>query len=148
MSGRSVYLDTSALVKRYVIEPGTDVVDSLYEEAHKGYATIGFSIWNIGEASVVFDKYARRGLLEDGRKPLERLLGESRLLLSLESLKLIDITQDLLMESIKLVFKHHIYIADSLQIASARKGFNHFMTADKKLAEKAEDEGMTVILID
>jgi len=68
MRGRRIYLDTSALVKRYVTEPGTETVDSIYEEAHKGYATIGFSLWNVGEASVVFDKYEKMGLVDNGRR--------------------------------------------------------------------------------
>jgi len=147
MRGRRIYLDTSALVKRYVIEPGTETVDSIYKKAHEGYVTIGFSLWNIGEASVVFDKYERMGLIDSGRKLLEKLLGETRLLLSLESLKLIDITLDIVLESIKLVFKHHVYVADALQIVSAKKGFNEFVTADRKLAEVAKAEKLITVLV-
>jgi len=147
MRGRRIYLDTSALVKRYVIEPGTGTIDSIYKEAHEGYVTIGFSLWNIGEASVVFDKYERMGLIDSGRKLLEKLLGETRLLISLESLKLIDITLDIVLESVKLVLKHHVYVADALQIASAKKGFNEFVTADRKLAEVAKAEKLITVLV-
>ena len=147
MRGRRIYLDTSALVKRYVIEPGTGTIDSIYKEAHEGYVTIGFSLWNIGEASVVFDKYERMGLIDSGRKLLEKLLGETRLLISLESLKLIDITLDIVLESVKLVLKHHVYVADALQIASAKKGFNEFVTADRKLAEVARAEKLITVLV-
>ena len=147
MRGRRIYLDTSALVKRYVTEPGTETVDSIYEEAHKGYATIGFSLWNVGEASVVFDKYEKMGLVDNGRRLLEKLLGESKLLTSLEALKLVNITSDIVLESIKLVFKHHVYVADALQIASTKKGFDEFATANRKVAEVAKAEKLTTVLI-
>lgn len=135
------------MVKRYVVESGTEVVDSIYGEAYNGSAVIGFSTWNLGEASVVFDKYERKGLVDDGKKLLEKLLGESRLLISLEALKLINLTSDILLESIKLVFKHHIYVADALQIASAKGEFNELVTADRKLAEIAKLEEMPTVLI-
>ena len=115
--------------------------------AHKGYATIGFSLWNIGEASVVFDKYEKMGLVDNGRRLLEKLLGESKLLTSLEALKLVNITLDIVLESIKLVFRHHIYVADALQIASTKKGFDEFATADRKVAEVAKAEKLTTVFI-
>ena len=120
---------------------------SFLRVAHKGYATIGFSLWNIGEASVVFDKYEKMGLVDNGRRLLEKLLGESKLLTSLEALKLVNITLDIVLESIKLVFRHHIYVADALQIASTKKGFDEFATADRKVAEVAKAEKLTTVLI-
>ena len=35
-SSECYYLDTSALVKRYVEEPGSEVVDKIYAKAYKG----------------------------------------------------------------------------------------------------------------
>ena len=58
---RSVYLDTGAIVKRYVVEDGSDRVDAVYKEAYAGRLVIGFSMWNIGEVATVFDEYKRRG---------------------------------------------------------------------------------------
>jgi len=53
------YLDTSALVKRYVSERGSESIDQIFTNAHSGEATIASSYWNVGEAAVVFDKYGR-----------------------------------------------------------------------------------------
>ncbi len=63
----SVYLDTSAIVKRYVAEEYSDLVDEVYEGAYRGAVRIGFSAWNVGEVAVVLDKYCRRGLLDGPR---------------------------------------------------------------------------------
>ena len=57
----NAYLDTSGLVKRYVEEEGTEVIDRLYEETEAGKTTTYFSIWNIGEALGVLDRYHTRG---------------------------------------------------------------------------------------
>ena len=59
MSVRSVYLDTNAIVERYVVEEHTDRVNELYDKAHAGELIIGFSTWNIGELAGVLDKYER-----------------------------------------------------------------------------------------
>ena len=58
-----IYLDTSALVKRYVEEEGTQGVDKLFDSAYRGSAVLATSVFNIGEAVSVLDKKARRGEL-------------------------------------------------------------------------------------
>ncbi|MEZ0248393.1 MAG: hypothetical protein ABWJ97_03890 [Thermoproteus sp.] len=54
------YLDSSALVKRYVKERGSDVVAGLFRKAYGGDAAMAFSVYNIGEVLTAFDKAARR----------------------------------------------------------------------------------------
>jgi len=109
------YLDTSALVKRYVEEPGSRVVDEIYRSAYKGVAVLAFSYWNIAEAAVVFDKYERKLGLE-ARELLRNLLRESATLSRLRRLVLVSVSPSLLQASVKLVLKHHIYVADALQV--------------------------------
>lgn len=43
-----VYLDTSALAKRYVKEEGTEILDLAFEKASSEHPLV-FSFWNIGE---------------------------------------------------------------------------------------------------
>ncbi len=50
------YLDSSAIVKRYLREAGSDIVKELYMGAYNGELAVAFSIFNIGEALSVFDK--------------------------------------------------------------------------------------------
>ena len=49
MNVKSVYLDSSAIVKRYVAEKGSKVIDKIYDKAENSQLKIVFSIWNIGE---------------------------------------------------------------------------------------------------
>jgi len=63
LSAKVIYLDTSAVVKRYVLESGTDVVKALYLSAWNGELKLSFSLWNIGEVLGVLSKYCQRGSL-------------------------------------------------------------------------------------
>jgi Predicted nucleic acid-binding protein, contains PIN domain len=139
------YLDTSALVKRYVEEPGSRVVDEIYRSAYKGVAVLAFSYWNIAEAAVVFDKYERKLGLE-ARELLRNLLRESATLSRLRRLVLVSVSPSLLQASVKLVLKHHIYVADALQVASAKSLNSYrFVTGDRDLARVAENEGLKAL---
>ncbi len=147
MSSEVYYLDTSAVVKRYVAEPGSEVVDEVFKNAYRGSVVLAFSYWNIAEAAVVFDKYSRiLGL--DARELMKNMLREVKTLSRLQKLKVVGITPALIKSSMQLVFKHHIYVADALQIASAKTiGSSKFLTGDKKLIEVAEQENLQCVYV-
>ena len=141
------YLDTSALVKRYVEEPYTEVVDNIFSEAYRGVSRISLSYLNIGESIVVFDKYQRRiGL--NGKQLAKNMLREMKTLSKLQMVKIMGITPRILSESIRIILKHHIYLADALQIPSAKKTkATSFVTGDRKLAEIAKKKGLKTIYL-
>jgi predicted nucleic acid-binding protein len=67
---------------------------------------------------------------------------------TLHMLRIVGITPTLIRDSIQLVFKHHIYVADALQITSAKTiNSSKFLTGDKKLAKIAEQEGLQATYI-
>ena len=81
-----IYLDTSALVKRYVEEEGTQEVDKLFDSAYRGSAVLATSVLNIGEAASVLDKKARRGeLAGDVKTAVSLMLREVKTLTRLGS---------------------------------------------------------------
>ncbi|MEM3547313.1 MAG: type II toxin-antitoxin system VapC family toxin [Candidatus Bathyarchaeia archaeon] len=67
MNGQTAYLDSSAIVKRYIEEAGTDKVRELYVKTYTGDVKLAFSTWNIGEVLGVLDraKYLNRISEED-----------------------------------------------------------------------------------
>ena len=145
---RRYYLDTSALVKRYVLERGSDVVDGIFEEAHRGGSSIALSLWNVGEAAVVFDKYQKRMCL-DAKRAMHLLLSELRTLSLIHSLVLVRVSHRAIMKSIEIALKHHVYIADALQIAShVISKSTELVTADRELFEVASREGVSAICLD
>lgn len=144
---RRLYLDTSALVKRYVVEDGTPNVDSVFEDAIAGNTIIRTSYWNVGEAAGVFDKMERKGKVAF-TSAMERFLTEARALRASGNMEFIEISNKLIEDSIAYLAKHHIYISDALQLASfVQSDCEELITADKGLRNVAEKEGLKASLI-
>ncbi len=145
-----VYLDTSAIVKRYIVEEGSSLVNELYEKALNGDLTLSFSLWNLGETLSAFDKYYRRGWIsEEGYKQVQILFkAETRRLIKLKVLKIVPIKSIFLFKSWKLIAKHHLYVADALQIVSAKAiGSDRLVTGDKKLYDTSILENLDAIYV-
>lgn len=146
-----VYLDTSSIVKRYVEEKGSEVVDKVYEEAEAGRVRMAFSVWNIGEALGVLDRYRTRRMIsdEDFESALRSLASESMKMIRLSVLQLLPITSKTLIESWLLVLQHHIYEADALQISSSKEtDCDLFLGADNRLIQTAQKEGINALDIE
>lgn len=142
-----VYLDSSAIVKRYVEERGSTIVRKVYREAYSGSATLTVSAWNIGEVLGVFNKYRRRGWLsEEGyTEALRTFASETSRLIKLGVMSLVPVRTSILIASWSLTLKHNIYQADALQVVSAKHaGADIFYTGDRELAKVASSEGLKV----
>jgi len=147
---RLVYLDSSAIVKRYVEEAGSEKVCELYDLTLAGELTLSFSVWNIGEVLGVLDKYRRRGWLGDGDYAAARtmFIGETVRLLKLRLLLLVPVHARLLASAWELVEKHHIYQADALQIVSAKHtNASEMYTGDEDLHRAAAAEGVRSVVL-
>ena len=146
-----VYLDSSAIIKRYVRERGTEAVREAYLKALSGEATLCFSLWNIGEVLGVLDKARNTGRIgrEEGLLARKRFLLETRRLIRIGQLKVIPLRARILKESWELIEKHHIYQADALQITSAKAAqADKFLVADKRLHAVAVSEGLNSVLLE
>jgi predicted nucleic acid-binding protein len=141
------YLDSSALAKRYVQEEGSDRMDQIFERAEKGEEPVFFSTWNVGELAVVFDKYEREGLLE-AKPVMLTFLEEVKRLGKSKAAEVVPVSGSVIAEAVALTFKYHAYVADALQVVSCQTvGGAGFVTADRRLAEIAKDEGLKVTLV-
>jgi predicted nucleic acid-binding protein len=140
-----VYLDTSAIIKRYVREPGSELMNEIYEKALGGNVLLSFSAWNIGEVLCVLDKYRRRRWLHDENylKARVQFLGETLRFIKLRLIKIIPVGIGLLKQAWSLIEKYHIYQADALQLLSAKHvNSERFYTADMSLHEIALKENL------
>ncbi|MCD6357281.1 MAG: type II toxin-antitoxin system VapC family toxin [Thermoproteales archaeon] len=145
MSEQVVYLDSSAIVKRYIREEGSDTVRRLYLRAYVGEATLSYSTWNIGEVLGALDRAVRLGRVSREVYSLvrRRFLLETRRMAKLGILIPVPVKLRILRECWSLIEKHHIYQADALQIASAKYvNADQFLTADGKLHRVAVEEGL------
>jgi len=143
-----VYLDSSAIVKRYVTEPGSFAMDHVYDKCEVGEACIATSIWNIGEVLGVLDERHRRGWLSEGEftKALESFAGETVRLMRLRVLEIIPIFAPILVESWSLILSEHIYEADALQIRTCiYRDSDIFISGDKDLIGIALKAGLKAL---
>ena len=143
-----VNLYSIAIIKRYIDEPGTSIVRSIYRKAYTGDLKIAYSVWNIGEVLGAFDRARRLGRITDDEYKLVkgRFLSETRRMVKLGIAIIQPIRLSILKNSWKLVEKYHIYVADALQIASAKNvGASKFLTGDEELHEIALTEGLTSV---
>lgn len=51
MTEKVAYLDSSAIVKRYVYETGSEFIRAQYNDAYLGNVLLSFNVWNIGECN-------------------------------------------------------------------------------------------------
>ncbi|MBS7611447.1 type II toxin-antitoxin system VapC family toxin [Candidatus Bathyarchaeota archaeon] len=150
MKGQIVYLDSSAIIKRYVKEPGSDQVREYYRKLYSGDLKISYSLWNIGEVLGAFDKARQTNRLDENmfKTVKERFLLETRRTVKLGVAVIVPIRTKILVEAWKLVEDYHIYEADALQIATAKHlNAEIFLTADRKLHEIAEMEDLKSIYL-
>ncbi|MBS7644843.1 MAG: type II toxin-antitoxin system VapC family toxin [Candidatus Bathyarchaeia archaeon] len=150
MNAKHIYLDSSAIVKRYVKEVGSEAVDVVFDNAEMGKIKISFSIWNIGEVLGVFDRYSRGGLLaeEDLRRIILYFLSETIKLSKLGGLHVMPITHGHLIDSWLMVLKHHIYVSDALQVASSKGKCDVLLSGDERLVKIARLEGVDAVNIE
>ena len=151
MNVKTAYLDSSAIVKRYIEEVGSSVILEVYRRTYNGVIHLAFSLWNVGEVLGVLERAYRRGLLEKATylKVRGRFLGEIGRLVRLGLLTLIPIRLSILKNSWKIIEEQHIYQADALQIASAlHVKATAFLTGDRKLCKIAETLRLTSINVE
>ncbi len=140
-----LYLDSSAIVKRYVLEEGTEKINDTYLEALSGTASLHFSIWNIGEVLGALQTYYRRKWLEseDYTTARESFIAETTRLIKLGVAKVAPLRSKLLTQSWLFVEKYHIYVADALQIVSAKNlDVDRLLSGDRRLVDVSREEGV------
>ncbi len=150
MTEKVAYLDSSAIVKRYVYETGSEFIRTQYNEVYLGNVLLSFNVWNIGEVIGVFDRAHRQKRITS--KQLNEVMGrfsnETARLKKIDRIRIITLSESILESSWDVVIKHHIYVANALQIISAIEvGCNEFYTGDEKLHKLALSSGLNSIYL-
>jgi len=141
-------LDANAVLKRYVAEPGSDVVETIYRAADAGRVQLVCSLWTLGECLGVLDRLDRQGRLPAGglAKGRRALLGESARLTRLGMLTVAPLGARLVRKAWGLLLRYHIYQADAVQVATALvRKVDALVTADGQVARAATAEGLRVL---
>lgn len=142
---KPAYIDSSVLVKHYLrSEQGSSQASRLVK-GHQVYVS------SIGRIEVL-SAFSRKG--QQGEATAEEIDRVKRYFLSdCDSMGIVELREEVISEAQKLVFRVRLKTLDSIHLASAivLTGITDldfpFVTADKQLANAAEDEGFKVIRV-
>mgnify|MGYP001610633573 CR=1 FL=1 len=135
-----LYFDTSALIKKYISEVGSENVDKLLFSATKVY------ISSIGEIESV--SAFRRLLLEKEISPNEYHSMKKEVIQDFLYFGVINISIDIKKLSIKVIDKYQLKSLDSIHLGTAisiKNEIDYFVSCDKKLLNVAKKEGLKVV---
>lgn len=139
------YLDSSALVKRYIPEPGTDWIRHIVATSSVAMAEFG-----IVEVAAALARRARMGDL--GPDLYEDLL--ELFLQDVEGYLVLSPDRETIRLAVDLTRRHPLRAYDALQLATAlqladalqAEGFSlTFVSADERLCAATEGEGLTTV---
>lgn len=133
------YVDTSALVKRYHIESGSDQVDRLFADPGAMFVTANLAVTELTSA---LGRKCQEGLLT--REGLEQILAVvARDVLT--DFWLIDLDRAHISRSQHLILHHHLRTLDALHLAtllSIKDLHPVLVSADVRLLQAASREGI------
>jgi predicted nucleic acid-binding protein len=141
---QNLFFDTSALVKRYYDEPGTEFVDSLVTDDDTKVVLTSIAV--IETVSAFRRKYNRDGISDNLLDDLLASFFEE----ALSEFLILPTEESLLGNSFELVLEDDLRTLDSLQLSAALSVSENvedfaFVGADKELVSVAESKGLETI---
>ena len=136
------YIDTSALVKRYHVELGSDQMDRLFADPA---ASLGTANLAITELTSALDRKCQDGVLT--REGLTQILSVAAQDL-LAEFWLLELDRAHIRWSQHLILQHHLRTLDALHLAvilSIKELHPVLVSADARLMQAADREGIELL---
>ena len=137
------FLDTSALLKHYRKEAGTEFIETIFQNQE---SILTISTISVLEAISALDRLFRRGLIN--QKELEQSLSLLENELSSMRIGVIEQTPSHVLQAKSLIIEHHLASNDALILATALalKPYPHyFVTSDIVQLHAAESCGLKIL---
>ena len=144
----TVYLDSSALVKRYLAEEGSEAVDGLFRRAEGLDVRLAFSLWNIGEVLRALARARSAGALtqREVEESAWLFLRETLKFRALGALRIVPVGSDVIGAAIPLLLASRLSQPDAIQIATAVEILaDAFVAADARLVREARRDGLKAL---
>jgi predicted nucleic acid-binding protein len=135
-----LYFDTSALIKKYISESGSDNVDKLLLSSTEIYISV------IGRIEAISS--FRRLLVEKEISIEDYKILSKELVKDFDYFNIIDISAEVTDSAIKTIDKYQLKSLDSIHLGSAlsrNKEIDFFVSCDNKLLHAAKKEGFKVV---
>lgn len=145
------YIDSSALLKRYHREKGTEHVDLLFDTLMvREPKCLVTSIWSIPETIATLNRKKNEGKIDPTK--LKDIL--AILLDEIDMLDTITVDEERVLGSIPFITKHNLNSADALHLTAIKEaeeianyvgGTVIVVTSDKRLLKASGDEGFKTL---
>lgn len=133
----NVFLDSSALAKRYVQERGSDRVEEILSSA----SSLGVSVICISEVVSALCRRRREGKLSQQ----QYLKAKQALFEDIEDASIVNVTDDVVARAVELLERWPVRSSDSLHVASAAEwSAELFVSADERQCAAARAYGLQV----
>ena len=132
-----MFFDSSAFVKRFVEEDGSQEVDIWCEQASQ----LGLSVICVPEIMSALNRKIREGgLSKQTYRQIKEQIGKD-----IEDVQIIQIKPEVVGRSIRLLERHALRSLDALHIACALEWeANVFISSDKRQIQASRDSGLDV----
>jgi predicted nucleic acid-binding protein len=135
-----IFFDTSAFVKRYVNETGSEQVVEICQKAD----ALALSIICLPEIISTLCRLVREGKLSEEK--YEQL--KTAMLTDLEDIETCDITPDVMLRVISCLENNTLRAMDAIHLGSAIVyGADQFVSSDQKQIQAAEAMGLTIVKV-
>jgi predicted nucleic acid-binding protein len=134
------FFDTSALIKRYISEPGSNKVDDLFEIAED---IVVSSVTKI-EAYSTLKRLLVTNLISEGDYETVK----SNIDYDFRYFTVVSLNEEIEREAIRLIERHQLKTLDSIQLASClyrKADIRDFVVSDVKLKNAAGAENIEVV---
>lgn len=131
----NVFLDSSALAKRYVEEPGSDRLEAMLSSV----SSLGVSVICPSEVVSALCRRRREGKLS----PQQYLKAKQALFEDIEDASVVNITDQVIARAVEILERWPLWSSDSLHIASAAEwSAELFVSADERQCTAARAYGL------
>ena len=141
---KTVYFDSSAYVKLFAPEPGSDIADLLFRLAHLKRIQIWMSYWTINETSAAIDrKHRRREISNEEYDIISATIIKNLIYYADEdsNVGLVSLDDIILKNSIDVIINYHVSADDALHLYTAFfMKCDYFLCHDDKLVNRTNKE--------
>lgn len=134
-----LYFDTSALLKKYISENGSNIVDNLLMSSSEVYISILGQIESISAF--------RRLLIEKEIENIDYEMLKRELNYDFQFFSIINMTENIISSSIEMIDKYQLKTLDSIHLGSAisiKNEIDYFVSCDTELLKAAKNEGLKI----
>ena len=141
---KRAYLDTSAYLKEFSQETGSETISRIFAACERGEVVIVTSQWTLSESIAALDRKSRRGEVNPDERDtvIATILNKTMELVKKDNLVLVPVTSQLVQASWRVILERHVSADDSIHLLSALVTLSEiFVAADDYLIERAREEG-------